>query len=552
MDKPIIMRLNLFMRNVALTSIASLLVMGTMLSTMASAHANTPENAQPAVFDLLELRVKGNTVLEKKELERMVYPFLGPKKSYENVEKARLSLEKLYRDKGYPTVYVDIPEQNINKGVVYLQVVEGKVARLRVKGAEYFSLEQIKAGMPELAEGNVPNSAVVQKQLAALSNQSPDRLITPSWSAGDEPGTTAVDLKVKDTLPLHARVEINGRNTSSTSLTRLVSTMHYDNLWQKMHSVSLMYMVSPQNSQQVEVWKGGYDLPLFDSAAKLSLYVLSSSSNTVVAAGSDLVLGAGDTYGARLSRPLPAVGIYSHNLTLGLDHKYFKQNISALTGISTIQPISYLPFMLQYGGMVKQKEALTVFNAGVVVSMRGVGNNQTEFTNKSSNPAAPASASFTIFKGDFSHTHELPLGMQFFGRMNGQIADGPLINNEQLSQGGMLSVRGYFETQALVDRGVVGSVELRSPHLAPLSMDSIDKLQALLFVDGSEGWIMSPTAAQVASHTANYNLASAGFGSRFRMLKYLTGALDVGFPILSLQTIQSGEPKIHFNVGSEF
>ncbi|MCX7103380.1 MAG: ShlB/FhaC/HecB family hemolysin secretion/activation protein, partial [Methylobacter sp.] len=76
----------------------------------------TPE--QPATFDLLELRVKGNNLIERKQLERTIYPFLGLKKSVDNVELARAALEELYRKQGYQTVSVDIPEQDVKNGIV--------------------------------------------------------------------------------------------------------------------------------------------------------------------------------------------------------------------------------------------------------------------------------------------------------------------------------------------------------------------------------------------------------------------------------------------------
>ncbi len=169
--------------------------------------AAEPQQAQQPGFDLLELRVKGNTLLERTELERAVYPFLGPKKTIDTVEQARDALEKIYQAKGYQTVAVDIPEQDVKNGVVYLQVVEGKVSRLRIKDSRYFSLGAIKAGVPELAEGNVPNMPKMQAQLAAIDNQSADRKVTPVLRAGETPGTLEVDLKVKDSLPLHGRVE---------------------------------------------------------------------------------------------------------------------------------------------------------------------------------------------------------------------------------------------------------------------------------------------------------------------------------------------------------
>ncbi|MDO9104718.1 MAG: ShlB/FhaC/HecB family hemolysin secretion/activation protein [Methylovulum sp.] len=512
---------------------------------MNSAVAAEPETVKQAGFDLLELRVKGNTLLERTQLERAVYPFLGPKKTIETVEQARDALENLYRTKGYQTVAVDIPEQNVEHGVVYLQVLEGKVSRLRVKDSRYFSLGSIKAGVPELAEGNIPNMPKMQEQLAALGSQSADRKITPVLRAGETPGTLEVDLKVQDTMPLHGRLELNGRNTSSTSLLRLVTSLHYDNLWQKLHSASLMYQVSPENSEEVDVWAGTYVLPVPDSDAKLAVYAVSSSSNAQIAsAGALSVVGIGEIYGARLIKPLPSLDDYFHTLTLGIDYKDFKENLNLIGADALTTPITYLPFMVQYASSLKGKASLASFNVGVNFSVRGLGNEQQEFENKRFN----ARADYGIVTGGVNFTHNLPYGMEFFSRVSGQKADSPLISNEQFSLGGMQSVRGYFETQALADDGLVGSVELRSPHLAPGYMDTINKLQALMFIDGGRGWIQQA----LPGNPKGNELASAGLGMRFQLWKYFVGVLDLGFPLIDLEPVQKGDPKLHFNIATEF
>ena len=157
--------------------------------TTAPVLAEPEQAAQQSSFDLLELRVQGNTLLEKTVLEKTVYPFLGVKKTIDTVEDARTALEKVYHDQGYQTVAVDIPEQNVKNGVIYLKVVEGKVSRIRVKDSRYFDLGAIKEGVPELKEGNVPNLPKMQEQISTLSAQSVDRKITPVLRAGDTPGT---------------------------------------------------------------------------------------------------------------------------------------------------------------------------------------------------------------------------------------------------------------------------------------------------------------------------------------------------------------------------
>ncbi|MEI6334091.1 MAG: ShlB/FhaC/HecB family hemolysin secretion/activation protein [Methylococcaceae bacterium] len=501
---------------------------------------------QPAAsFDLFELRVKGNTLLDKKQLERTIYPFLGPKKNIDNVDLARSALEELYRSKGYQTVSVDIPEQDVKNGIVYLQVVEGKVSRLRVKEARYFSLDKIKAGVPELAEGNVPHFPTMQKQLTELSGQSVDRKVQPVLRAGDTPGTLEVDLKVKDELPLHGRVELNGRNTSSTSRLRLVTSLHYDNIWQAMHSASLMYQISPENSSEVSVWAGTYALPLFNTGVRLALYgVNSASSAQIASAGALSVIGQGSIFGARLVMPFNPLQNYFHSGTLGVDYKSFKENLNLLGSDTIATPIAYTPFLAQYTGSFRTEQSLTSFDLGAHFSIRGLGNEQAQFESK----RYLAKANYMYVTGDLKFQHDLPLGMQINSHVSGQVADSPLISNEQFSLGGALSVRGYFETQALADDGVFGSLELYSPHLGLDSWDHLNSMKLMAFVDAGQGWIQNPLPGNVSGNT----LSSGGVGLHFQLWKQISGALDMGVPFVSLAPVKSGDPRLHFNIATEF
>ena len=157
-----------------------------------------------------EYRVSGAKKLGKGEVEEAVYPFLGPGRGPEDVEQARAALEKAFREKGYQTVSVQVPDQDARHGVVMLQVVEAPVGRLRVRDSRYISLSRIKKDAPSLAEGTVPDFNQVTRDIVAL-NQLPDRQVTPSLRAGVEPGTVDVDLTVKDKFPLHGSVELKNR-----------------------------------------------------------------------------------------------------------------------------------------------------------------------------------------------------------------------------------------------------------------------------------------------------------------------------------------------------
>jgi hemolysin activation/secretion protein len=516
----------------------------------APAQAAPPPAADSPVFDVLDYQVEGNTVLDVETVERAVYPFLGPGKRIEDVEKARAALETAYRDKGYPTVVVDIPEQDVNEGAVRLQVVEGSVEFLKISGARYYSLGKIREGVPALAEGQVPHMPTVQAQVAKLAQESSDRSVTPVFRAGSTPGKMEVELKVKDELPLHGGVEINGRNTESTTRTRLISSIRYDNLWQMFHSASLQYQVSPENSDEVEVWSGTYVLPTGWEDSRLALYGIGISSNTQLGAsvGGTAVVGTGSIYGLRLVKPLPGREGLLHTVTFGFDYKDFDQAVTLVGQDTGTTPIHYAPFMVGYDASFRTEgEWASITSVGLAghFSIRGLGNNSQEFEEKRYN----AKPDYVYFTADLKHHQALPYDVQFLARASGQIADQPLISNEQFAVGGMQSVRGYYQTQQLGDDGVNLSAELYSPRLVPDDWaEQVQNLRLLAFYDWAYLWIRDA----LPGTPNHYQLAATGLGLRTQVFKRFLGELDWGYPFYRQGTVNVGEQRIDFRVNYEF
>ena len=130
-------------------------------------------------FDVQEYRVIGNTVLAGREIESLLYPLLGAGKSIKDVEAARVALEKLYHDRGYGTVFVDIPPQAVSGGLVRLRVTEGRVEREQISGAHYFPERNVIAALPAAKPGTVLQLSKLQEELAAVNTETPDRSVVP-------------------------------------------------------------------------------------------------------------------------------------------------------------------------------------------------------------------------------------------------------------------------------------------------------------------------------------------------------------------------------------
>ncbi len=487
-----------------------------------SAESSAPTTAPQPVktFPVLEYRVEGNTLIQAIDIERAVTPYLGEGKGIKDVEAARQSLEKTYHDHGYQTVLVNIPQQEIGSGIVRLSVVEAPVGQLQVKGSRYHSLQAITATVPQLQGGVVPDFNEVQKELAQ-ANHTQDLHVTPVLRASATPGQVDVDLNVQDELPLHATLEANNRYSANTAHVRLIGEVSYDNLFQSNQSLSIQYQTAPEHPAEAKIWSVSYVIPTA-SGLVWALYAVRSDSN--IAAVGDLdVIGNGSIYGVRLIDPLPSGSPdFYHNFTAGFDYKDFKQDVTLQGTDDLPSPAKYSPFSLQYtatwlGPLRAAQHGLaatagerssTTLDVGVSFELRALGGtNADQFAHK----RFGASPSFFIFHPEFQRQQLLPWNWTLVGQVNGQLASGPLISNEQYAAGGVDSVRGYTEAERLGDNGVRASLELRTPQLLS-GHPRLTNSYLYLFVDGARIRILDPLPAQFTG----YDLASEGVGFRFK------------------------------------
>lgn len=501
------------------------------------------EPAQTPTFDVWEFQVEGNTLLERTEVERSVYHHLGENKTINDVEAARAGLEALYRSKGYATVLVNIPEQDVREGVVRLEVIEGKIERLRISGNKYFSRGKIREQLPALAAGQVPHLPTVQDQLQQVGQASPDRAVTPIFRAGRDPGTVEVELKVKDELPLHGDVELNNRYSNNTTHSRLSGSLSYDNLWQRQHSLSLSYLTTPEDTSEVSVLSGTYLMPIEDSDNLLVFYAVSSKSD-VESLGTLGVIGDGIILGLRGILPLRGSRTLFHSLNLGLDYKDTEDTVRLDGGGDLITPLEFVKFSAEYRATFLGTRGSTRAGLGVHLAPRGWINLEDEFENK----RFQAEPNFFYIKGSLEREQRFDKGYSLTAKLAGQAADGPLVSNEQFCVGGAESVRGYVECEELGDHAVSGMVELRFPSQAARIGAPLKSLVPLLFFEGASVHVEEPLPGE----SEQFTLLATGVGLRLSAWDGFKGEFDWAYPLRDASSTLSGDQRWHFRLGYEF
>ena len=308
-----------------------------------------------------------------------------------------------------------------------------------------------------------------------------------------------------------------------------------------------------------------YSIPAAEQAAWVG-YVVNSDSS-VAAIGDVNVLGKGTTVGLRYLRPVVGAPDEAHSVSLGLDYKDLKEDTrSGDNVIST--PLRYLPLQFAYNGSIDHgAQRQTQLSLQVAVAFRRILRREVDCPGGSADQFAckrqGGDGGFATLRGDIRHA--LPLGEgasvgSLNLRLGGQTATGPVPSGEQYTIGGAESVRGYYEAEGAGDRGVLGSVEWRSPDFGArlsrwLAVDGdsagpawFSQTYGLAFVDVARAYLFEPATGQ-----APYvSLAGAGFGLRAKLRRSVAGEFDLAWPLKTTVATAARSPRAHVKLAVEF
>jgi hemolysin activation/secretion protein len=234
-------------------------------------------------------------------------------------------------------------------------------------------------------------------------------------------------------------------------------------------------------------------------------------------------------------------------MILGFDYKHFDESTGLANdpaGMSST-PVEYMPLSLAYSASLPDSTGTTMFNAAFNMAFRGLVARQQSFADK----RYQARSNYFYTTLSLERRQKLPGGTGLGVKLDGQVADNPLISNEEYSAGGMESVRGYKESEVMGDSGFHGMIELTAPDLAPrFGLDERFQFIPYTFYDFAALWVMDPLPGQDKA----MNLQGTGVGIRGRLFRDVEFQTDLGFALVDTSKIQKGDSQVHFKVKYQF
>ena len=536
-----------------------------------------PEPNKSGVMTLSKFNVEGNTILTQDKIDAVLAKYKGVAVQFKDVDQARGELERAYHAAGYPTVLVNLPEQTIEEGSVTLQVIEASLVEIKVTGQEHYSRYRILEKLPSLRIGTVLYEPKFAKELSAI-NANPDLKVAPVLKPGMEPGTVDLELKVKDRLPVHGKLEADNRGSITTPQNRLLAEIQHTNLFGGDEIFTVNTVQTPTDWGAVQNYGASFVYPVKWPDHLLAVYASYSKSNSVLA-GSAISVGGGSDVaiagnaiisGFRYILPLFPGGENTHQLSVGVDYKRLEPTNATFPGVGSVRiksRVQYTPASVAYTGFYPDRLGLTKLALSAKGYVAGMipGGSKEDFAGNPSDPLGPpgnrigSTGTFAVLQGGLDRAQPLPGDFTLALHADGQWGSQPLIPAEEYFAGGFDTVRGYRQNEAIADNAVRGRAELTTPELFAIpidriwqrrrSADYIVRVKFAAFYDIAQLWVQEPQPGQ----TSQFRLEGVGGGIRVKFPKDVGQLIiDQGFALQPTLNTKRGDSFVHFSVGLTF
>lgn len=493
----------------------------------------------PEISFLVErFKVEGEMPLDMQEVEALLEPYRHRQYDLGGLQKLAKMLEQEIRDDGYSFYRVIVPPQTLSDGAIRLKIISFPVNRITVKNNQYFDEDNILASMPGLDAGESPNTRTLTDTLKVANRHPFKELKLTFKQSEEEPDRIDAQISVNERRPYQAFLIMNNTGTDRTGEFRMTGIVQHGNLWNLDHVVSGSYTTSPDHANTVQQYGVNYSLPVYPLRGWLSAYYAFSDVDNGVIADVFTVTGSGEMYGLHYQQFLPRIGRYEHWLDLGIDNRFFMNDVE-FSGTPIGTDVRSAPFSILYKGEYPFDSAKLDFH------VQWVGN--TDFGGHNTDAHYQASRANAVQDWDLlRYGANLTAAYKrwvFKASLSGQYSHKPLIPGEQLGIGGTHTVRGYDERETSADTGEILNLELYTPRWHGFNL--------LAFYDYGHGRQQSHLAGERESWT----LDSVGAGIRWQWKDHVFASVDFAHALnegIVYSGTRAGTNRIHASLVLRF
>jgi hemolysin activation/secretion protein len=464
------------------------------------------------LFRLRSVELAGASALPASELAETYADRIGRDVSQADLIAIAAGIGDAYRRAGYHLSRAIVPPQDLKGGRLRIQVIEGVIEDIVVKGDE-------------------DGAFGLQDLLAPIAGERPARLATLErllLLANDRPGLRVADTALDEIVPASGRFRL----TVSVQPWRVYAAVGVDNMgsravgpWQASASVAINSLILPGDSlvlsgsfvpgssRELRFGRASYDAPLGVESFRIGV---AASRSEIRPGDSRRSMGAvsqAETYEARAA----FAPLLSRTHALWLSASLGMSDVSERNRFGRVYSdrIGLASLSADY----KLQAAESAWTYVSATYRQGLGFLDSHPNTRDWLSRYRASGHFSLVNASLTHYRNLAENWSLKLAASGQVASGRLLSSQQYYLGGQSFGRGFAGGWLAGDNALAGSAELRYDQ--PLKLSFAKGYQLYGFVEGGV------TRTYKQPKHAVHSLASVGIGARL----FVNDDLQLGIAI---------------------
>ena len=483
-----------------------------------------PKLARPAlssadptpIFVLRRVSIAGATVISPDRLVPAYQTYIGKKVSQADLVAIAGNISEIYRAAGFHLSRAIIPPQDINEGSIRVQVIEGSITAIDLKGegAEEFGVRPMLGSI--LAE-QPSRLTTLERQLLLVNGRPGVRIEdTTLDEIGNASGRFRLTVFVK-TWHVYTSFGLDNLGSSAVGPWQSYATAAFNSYLVQGDTLAVNLSTTPADPRQLAFGRLSYDAPVGIDGLKVGASAVYSDvwPGDFRHATSDNT--ATESFELRAS--FAALQSQRSTLTLTAAMDFVNSSEGDVFGpiyrdrIRTMNLTSDFRLQDNLGGnnylTMTLRQGLDIF---------GASHGNDDLLSRYG-----ASSNFTALNVWFTRYQTLTDAWSLKVAGAGQVASGPLFLSQQFYLGGAAFGRGYGAAEVSGDNGMAGSLELRFDQ--KLNSRYLTGYQLYGFVDSGVAWNAG------FNYTDGISLISAGGGVRFFLPNNTQADLSVAVPL---------------------
>lgn len=496
-----------------------------------------PDADEAANFILAAVVIEGATVFDPVIFAPFYEDLLATEITLKAIDKILAQITKHYRDSGYILSRAIARPQELDTGVLRIDVIEGYVDQVVFKGIDgkqdMFSayVSRIKADRPLRLD-------TLERNVLLINDISGIKIDPKMLPADEDQGRYALVLNVDHSV-LDGYGYLNNRGTPSVGRLQSWVSAGVNSVFGLRERFEVGFFTIPHQPQELLYYEATYTQPLGNDGLHLSL----NASTSTLDAGSELRATEieSTSSGLILRGWYPIIRSAKQNLwvTGTLQYKNFRETSFDVTTIADRLRVARVRFnywQSHHKGSTsisfEGSQGLNVLNATEDGSSNLSRNDgRSDFTKLNAN--------ITRQQGLFGN-----FGLQ--ASISGQWSAQPLLSSEEFALGGTNYGRAYDFSEVTGDDGVAASLEFR--YGKNVGMEWLNAFQLYSFYDIGSVWNKVSGEGKFRD-----SISSAGVGSRITITPNFRINLEVAKPLTrAVNTRDSTSTRYFFNVSASF